>query len=446
MKFKSIKIFLLLLALASFSAQTATAYSWQFADEARTIRLRWKNGVIPIAVSSSLLAKSNPNIKYDGDAMSVVRRSLDTWEKAANVKFEIVSTDRQSISPSGKSGDGVSLITIAQTPENLLLFGGETEEVSARTRTFFNSKGFISEADIVLNPYQQFSIDGSLGTFDLEATLTHEIGHLLGFEHSTISGATMFERQGKNGTYGLPNISARTLSEDDIAAARAVYGSKNSDADCCGTVSGKLFNAGGKFARDVQIWAEEYETGRVAAAVLTNTDGSFRIQGLTAGRYSIYAQDSAGKNNSTMLAQLFGIVEVGKNKITNINRKLKFGAKTFDASRVGFNSQISELAVPLNSGKSFLIYVGGKNLDADNFTVGFNSPYLSVTPNSLSRQDFGAEISVLSFEVKVNRQAPAGEYSFFLKGKNGETAYLVGGLTVEKFVNPWSSFTFSADE
>lgn len=434
------------LALCAVSAQAARAYSWQFADEAKATRLRWKSGAIQIAVSASLL-KPNANVKTDGDAaLSAIRRSLDAWEKIANVRFEIVASDRQSISSSGKSGDGVNLITVAQTAENLLLFAGDTEEISARTRTFYNNKGVINEADIVLNPYQQFSTDGSIGTFDLEATLTHEIGHLLGLEHSSVPGATMFERQGKNGTYGLPNFAARTLSEDDIAGVRALYGAKNGDADCCGAIVGKLSINNSKAAKDVQVWAEETETGRVAAAVSTGADGSFRIEGLNAGRYSIYAQERAGKKNPIVAAQSLGAFEVGKNKTASIYRKLKTGAKTFDASYLGFNSQISELVVPLNSGKSFVVYVGGKNLDYENLSINFSSPFFTVAPTALTRQDFGAEMSAVSFEVKISSGAPAGEYSFSLKSKNGETAYLIGGLTVEDFANPWSVAAFSGSE
>lgn len=447
MKSKPIKLFLLLLAFASFSAQSARAYSSQFADEGGTIRLRWRNGAIPIAVSASL-ARQNLNIKTDGGetALGAVRRSLDAWEKIANVKFELVSTDKQSISPSGKSGDGVSLITVAQTPENLLLFGGGgAEEVSAGTRTFFSAKGIISEADIVLNPYQQFSTDGSLGTFDLEATLTHEIGHLLGLEHTTVAGATMFERQGKNGTYGLPNLSARTLSEDDIAGARAIYGAKGADAECCGTVVGKFSTASGKAAKDIQVWTEEAETGRVAAAVLTSADGAFRIEGLSAGRYSIYAQGYAGGKNPTIAAQSLGTVEVARNKITNFTRKLKTGAKTFDWRFIGFNSQLSELAVPLDGGKSFVLYAGGKNLDAANSSVGFNSPYFTLAANSLILQDFGADVSAFSFEIRTSAKVPGGEYSFFIKSKSGETAYSVGGLTVEEFGNSSGGSMFSSE-
>ncbi len=422
----------------------ASAYSVQFADEARTVRLRWRSGVIPVALSTSL-TKQHPGLKPDADVSGAIRRSFDSWEKIANVKFEISTVDKQSVSPSGRAGDGTSLITIAQTPENLLLFGGDVEEVSARTQTFYNGKGTIIEADIVLNPYQQFSTDGSIGTFDLEATLTHEIGHLLGLEHSFIAGATMFEHQGKNGVYGLPNFAGRSLAEDDISGVRAIYGAKNNTADCCGTIAGKISPSSGKAFRDVQLWVEQAETGRVIAGVLTNKDGSFRLEGLTAGTYLIYGREH-GERKSLSAAQTLGELEVVKGRAVNFSRKVKFAANTFDASYTGFNGQMSELAVPVNGGKTFTIYVGGKNLNIEKLKVGFNSPNLTVDSGSLTGQDYGAEISVLSFELKVAAGTPPGEYSFFLRGGNEETSYIIGGLTVESFTNAWSSFVFSATE
>ncbi len=434
---KSFKFLLVWLWLLSFTISTM-AYATQFAGDGENMRLHWKTSLIPIAFSTSI-TKQNPHINPVSDVLGAVEKSLATWEKAANIKFQVSWTDKQTISPSGKSGDGVSLITIAQTPENLLLFGSDAEEVSARTRIFFNRRGFITEADIVLNPYEQFSTDGTIGTFDLQATLTHEIGHLLGLEHSTVTGATMHDYQAKNGVYNLSSFSPRTLGEDDLAGIRALYGAAASDEECCGTIIGNLMLPNGKAAKDFQVWAEEAKSGRVMAGVTSNASGNFRIEGLHGGQYKIYTQDSGKKSEKFYAVENIGEIEVAKGKTQNIIKRLKNGRKNFAVQYVGFNGQISDLAVPINGGKSYLIYVGGRNLNSDNLRIGFNSPYLSATPKTLVNHNYGAGISVISFEVKVAGEIPFGEYSFFLKNKDDESQFAVGGLTVETVDNPWNS-------
>ncbi len=435
---KTIKFFSVLLLLFGFSLNAA-AYSTQFADDGEMLRLQWRTSQIPIAFSTSLI-KPNPYIKADSDIEAAIQRSLESWERAANIKFQVTWTDKQTISPTGKSGDAVSLVTIAQTPENLLLFGNDAETVSARTRIFFNRKGNITEADIVLNPYEQFSTDGTFGTFDFEATLTHEIGHLLGLDHSSVTGATMHEHQGKNGVYNLSAFSSRTLAEDDLAGIRALYGANSADENCCGSISGKLTSATGKPTKGIQIWAEDAESGRVAAGVLSNADGAFRLEGLTGGQYNIYAQDYGKDTGKSFSVEELGEVIVIKGKTQLLSKKLKTGIKDFDVRYVGFNGQVSELAVPVNSGKSYLIYVGGKNLDAGKITIGFNSPHISVTPRSLTNHKYGADVSVVSFEINVAAETPLGEYSFFVRSKGSDTEFAVGSLTVETYANSWNSY------
>lgn len=438
---RSINIFLILLLFLS-SAFQAAASNVLFADDARPVSLRWKTVKIPIALSFSLTAQ-NPNIKADSDAENAVRRSLETWEKAANVEFEEIWTDLQTVSPTGNSGDGVNLITIAQTAENLSMFAGETKDVSARTRVFFNRKGFINEADVVLNPYQQFSTDGTIGTFDLEATITHEIGHLLGLEHSSIISSTMYAQQGKNGVFNLPGFSARTLAEDDLTNVRALYGAKESE-ECCGKLFGKLVQTNGKPVKNKQVWIEDAESGQVVGGVNSNSDGSFKFDALQTGIYRVFAQSPNDKKNSPSAVDI-GKIEIKKGKTANVFKKLKNVSSDFSLQYVGLNGQLSELSVPLNGGKSYTIYIGGKNLDAEKFKIVFNSPYFTVTPDSVTKQDFGSEISVISFELNVKQQIPVGQYSFALQKANGLTHYLVGGLTVENFTNLPADFVSNTD-
>jgi len=435
---KSFKIYLTIFLLIAFSI-SANSYAPRNSEEKTNLKLHWKPGTIPISISDSLI-KSNPNIRAESDVLGSIRRSLQSWEKVSNIKFEDTFSDKQAISPSGNFGDGVSLITIAQTPENLLLFSSDSEEVSAITRVFFNKKGVITEADIVLNPYQQFSTDGTVGTFDLESTLTHEIGHLLGLEHSSILGATMHESSCRNGVYNLPSYDSRTLAETDISAVRSIYGVKTGDDYCCGAVNGKIQLADGKPAKNYQLWAEDFQTGKVIGEFLTNEDGSFHLEALPSGKYRIYAQNHSTAK-SFRKAEEVGVTEVAKGKSVNISKKLDEVPVNFEVRYVGFNGQLSENSISLNGGKSYTIFVGGKNINVKDYKIGFSSPFMTVTPDSLFEHDFGENISVFSFEVKINSQITSGEYNIYVESNKKQKSYILGGLAIEEFDNPWSNYS-----
>jgi len=60
-----------------------------------------------------------------------------------------------------------------------------------------------------------WSLSGAGNTFDTETVALHEIGHLLGLDHSTVPGAVMFP------TYAGPR---RALAADDINGIQTLYG------------------------------------------------------------------------------------------------------------------------------------------------------------------------------------------------------------------------------
>ncbi len=91
--------------------------------------------------------------------------------------------------------------------------------VIARTSiTFDPNTGAIFDADIELNSSQnEFSTGDSDIANDLQAVLTHEVGHFLGLDHSTFEHATM------RANYDLSNLGTRTLSSDDEAGVCSIY-------------------------------------------------------------------------------------------------------------------------------------------------------------------------------------------------------------------------------
>ncbi len=419
---QKIRVGLLLSGLGLF---LFPAVSLAAESDRQRAQLRWKSSTIRVAVSNSLYY--GVNIKPDSDIAGAVKRAIESWQNSAIIDFVISESSLQNVSPSGVKGDGISIITSAQTPENLLLFSKGAESAPATTRIFFDSRGFITEADIVLNPYQQFSTDGMSGTFDLEAILVHEIGHLLGLEHSEVIGATMHEKIGKNGFFGQPGSYARTLSQDDVSAIRRLYGA-SIDVDCCGVISGRV-NLPGSKSLVAEIWAEDAVSGRVIARSQSAADGSFRLGGISDGEYKVFAQ---GNGKATQIfAKAIGRASVKTDETVSIAKVLHGGRGNISLSYVGLNSQLSRLPVLLNAGQSSLLFVGGKNLDPKNVVIGFSSPYLTALNSTSTAHDFGDDLSVVSLEIRVDPEISPGEYSIFVESGTGERRYLVGAITIE---------------
>lgn len=424
-RFRSLLVALFLLAVTSSAfANTTSLFGDGIANN-----LRWKPGIVRISVSSSLL-RENPNIKHDSDVAGAIRRSIETWSRVLNLDLKQVPSDKQSASPSGVSGDGVSLITIAQTPENVLLFSKDPEAAAATTRVFYNRRGAITEADIVLNPFQQFSTDGTLGTFDLESTLTHEIGHLLGLSHSEVLGSTMHANYAKNGVFGMQRLSSRTLSSVDTAAIRSLYGTRSDDTECCGTIEGRV-TVPGKLARTVEVWIEDL-AGRVYGNAKVSPTGEFIFGGLRQGKYRVFAHEP-GRTRNALPAQEVGIAIVTNGETATVSYKATLGTPQFDIglSHIGSNGQLADMAVGLSPGRGLQLYLGGRNLDPKDLLITFTSPEIVAVPGSVRSMDYGNDISVVLFEVRVSPRATMGEYSIFVESRTGDRRAIVGALTID---------------
>ncbi|HMQ02709.1 MAG TPA: matrixin family metalloprotease [Pyrinomonadaceae bacterium] len=426
-----IAVFLLGLQVSAMSGASLLS-----AAERPEVELKWRAKVIPIGFSTSLFTQAS-NIKQGTDAVAALKRSLRVWEEAAGIEFREFITDKQSVSPTN-GGDGVSLITIAATADNALLFARNGAEVAATTRLFYDPRGRITEADVVLNPYKQFSTDGTFGTFDLEATFTHEIGHVLGLEHSFIRGSAMFESFGINGLFGLHGFSQRHLSVADLTAVRAKYGVRGEEENCCGTVNVRLLFPERGPAANVNLWLEETETGRLAAQATTGTDGNVVIPGLRYGSYTVYTERKQRAKRSVQ-SQMIGKISISDEAPATLVKRLSAGNDEIEVEYTGFNGQLTFNSVPINAGKAYTLYVGGRNLDSKSVSIRFSTPFLELTPGSISFLDYGEGLTVLSFEVSASHEIPVGEYSVFLETPSGGRSSIPGAIAVRDFVNPYSN-------
>ncbi|MBA2732261.1 MAG: matrixin family metalloprotease [Acidobacteria bacterium] len=435
-------LFILILSLV----MPVGAYTLQYTDSTASARIKWPGREIKIAFSSSL--NSPPaNIKAGSDVVGATRRALARWAEAANVQFIETSSNALSISASGE-GDQVSLITVANTPENRSVF--TTADRTGRTRVFYDpATGTIKEADVVINPAAQFSTDGTPNTYDLEATLTHEIGHVLGLEHSSEIGAAMQPRQGTNGLYEQAALSPRTLSDDDRAGARTLYGAREN----YGVIAGTIITAEGTPAQSAHVWAEDASTGKVVAGNTTLVNGSYRIEGLPPGHYRLVSEHGSARLNNgendfakSAYAELEDSHEalstgesdeqltVTAGETVEQNISLGQGSVVFKPQVFGSNGHLSTIAVPVMQGKRYTIFVGGQGVDQISGSgITVTSPFIKVNPASITLQS-GIEYQhpIISFDLEVSPEALLGDYSIRLQSKTGEVAFIAGGLTIDE--------------
>ena len=425
------------------------AYTIQYRDASGLVARRWLTQPIIISLSTSL-ASPPPNIKAGSDVIGAARRALRHWSRISNVQFFETSSTTQTISHTN-AGDHVNLITVSA--DNAAAFN--SEDNPGRTRVFSDASGAITEADIALNPNVLFSSDGTFGSYDLESTFTHEIGHLLGLEHSAILGATMQPRQAMNGLFGLPAFTQRSLSYDDVAGARALYGSRVGTGSLFGRLVTNSFAGQSQPVFGAHVFAEETSTGRVIAGSITLHSGDYRIDGLPPGGYRVIGQGLDGPIEPEEIATARGsyaglvdttppfrtyvatkaasqLIPVSADKATSLGFFVSSNPPLLLPRLIGMNGELSTVALPISSGKKLRIYIAGEGIDdVPASGISSTSPFISIDPESINDEHFDTPYSAISFEITVARNIPAGEYSLVLQAADGEIAYLVGALTAE---------------
>src|SRR5262249_43115176 len=143
--------------------------------------------------------------------------------------------------------------------------------------------GRLTDSAIVSSRDLSFSTDDALdGTsYDVQSVATHEIGHVIGLEHSGLTRATMAPFADRSDDH------ARTPMSDDRIGPAMLYPSGDFLAQT-GSIEGVVSLQGqGVFAAHVVATNLE---GQVIAGAFSTPDGSYRIDGLPPNVYVVFAE------------------------------------------------------------------------------------------------------------------------------------------------------------
>lgn len=161
------------------------------------------------------------------ETRDIIRKCFQSWTEVpcpsggnASITFEEHEPVACKKSEYNKDGANLNVVLFQDDDWNYRGIDGTLAKTSV---TYNDQTGEIYDADIEVNAANNtVTLPGSKTIeYDLQAILTHEVGHFIGIAHSSDDSAVMAP------TYSPGSIAQRQLTADDIAAVCAIYPPKS---------------------------------------------------------------------------------------------------------------------------------------------------------------------------------------------------------------------------
>ncbi|MBI5502965.1 MAG: matrixin family metalloprotease [Deltaproteobacteria bacterium] len=166
------------------------------------------------------------------DCGAAVQAGMDAWNVVPGSYFRFQSTAQATCCRAGYQREGANANCISWREDS---WPAEYPPagIGLTTITYDVAGGAILDADIELNGVGfQFGTTCATGLADVQNTVTHEAGHMLGLDHTDVPGATMRSRSYPG------DCDLRSLEADDTAGLVTIYPSASDPGICRGPAGG----------------------------------------------------------------------------------------------------------------------------------------------------------------------------------------------------------------
>ena len=370
----------------------------------------------PTNVSIVINRTGSDNIS-DGSHITAVRNAIDEWNRASGTTLQLVeNTSEAAMNRTDWEANDIHLVWWDE--DNSSGFFGGNEAV-AITPIFFFSNGVIADADVLFNGQDfQFTTNDEIGSFDVQNVAAHELGHLIGFDHTGWAGATMFPFV--ETTVDLQ----RSLSEDERTGLRDAYpsalyasitGNVLRQSDSTGVIGAHVV------ARD--------SAGRTAASTLSETAGGFVLRGLLPDTYEIYATPFEGVVDEGNLGDGHPIEDDFEATVHSLAAVVTAGTNTdigdlIVTPDVGIMLGNNLTAFPLSatSGASTNFSIRGAGLE-----LGSS---LTASDPSITLMNVNFGVSQVTFTCDVPGGAQPGHFDLTATTPGGDTSILTAPIEI----------------